>query len=126
MKKICYIVIGILLVLALSPLPIIVSASPQTSAPQAGGTIRAHTVAFTHHAEGQDHFGAYFSGKEGYWQHYRGFGGDAITAPFSGGIANWGWWGTFYHVLAVPKTFLYLYPPAWTGNNYEATFIVIW
>ncbi|MGC9397456.1 MAG: hypothetical protein ACP5J4_21635, partial [Anaerolineae bacterium] len=81
----------------------------------------------THYAENQWHYGAYFRGQEGYWPHYRGPGGDALTALFSGGIANWTWWGAWYHVLATPKTFLiFAAPHAWVGNNYEATFMVVW
>jgi hypothetical protein len=101
-----------------------VAAHPKADINRSGGTIRAHTVDKTHYAGGQWYYGAYFSGKEGYWQHYRGPGGDGATSLFSGGIANWGWWGAFYHVLSVPKSFLLTHPfQGWVGNNYEATFI---
>lgn len=120
-------VVWCLFTLVLLLLPAAITAHPQTDVTQAGGTIRAYMVEKTHYAEGQWHYGAYFHGKEGYWQHYKGPGGDAATAPYSGGIANWGWWGTFYNALSVPKTFLYLHPfSAWDGNNYEASFMVVW
>ena len=126
MKRITFVMVFVLLFVAML-LPTTASASYDNNVTRTGGTIRAHTVDTTHYADGQWHYGAYFSGKEGYWQHYRGPGGDAETAWFSGGIANWGWWGTFYHVLSTPKTFLYTHPfQGWNANNYEATFIVVW
>jgi hypothetical protein len=79
-------------------------------------------------SSGQIHYGAFFSGKEGYWQHYLGPGGDAATAYAGGGIANWNWWGTNFNVLLCPRTWLFFPNQAvkWLGSNYQANFQVIY
>lgn len=80
----------------------------------------------------EPHWGAFF--RSSYLQcwspHYLGEGGDAATAPYSGGIANWDWWGSPPVVLLLPKSWLN-WPaciptlsckgPKWTASNYEAT-----
>ena len=122
-KTRCLLVLGLLSCLTLM-LPSIGAAHPREVVNKAG-PIWAYQVAFTHYAGGESHYGAWFRGKEGYGQHYRY--GDWQTRPFSGGIASWGWWGTFYHVLSTPKTWLLFgVPHSWFGSNYKANFQVIW
>lgn len=85
------------------------------------------SVAYTE-SNGVQHFGAFFYGKEGYWQHYLGPGGDTATAYAGGGIANWNWWGTNYNVLLCPKTWLFFpnQTEKWYGHNYQANFQVVY
>jgi hypothetical protein len=74
------------------------------------------------------HYGAWFSGSNGYNQHYLGPGGDAATCNSgSGCISSWNWWGSYYAVLLLPKCWLYSsciggqIPDRWNPNYYQAT-----
>lgn len=74
----------------------------------------------------EPHYGAFFSGANGYNQHYLGTGGDSATCNSSAGcIGNWNWWGDDLNVLLVPKGgWLLTDPPwgeKWQGSNYQAT-----
>ena len=72
--------------------------------------------------DGGPHYGAFFSGQNGYNQHFLGPGGDGATSCCSGGITNWNWWGSSLNVLLVPKTWYFgLYSGAGTASNYQAT-----
>lgn len=67
------------------------------------------------------HYGAFFSGQNGYGQHFLGPGGDGATSCCSGGIANWNWWGGSLNVLLLPKSWLLGgYSGSWTASNYQA------
>ena len=126
MRKVKFVSMFVLLVLLSSlvlMLPSIGAAHPQ-DVPNKAGPIWAYTLQKAFFAEGQWHYGAFFRGKEGYWQHYRY--GDWLTAPWEDGIENWDWWGTFYQVLLTPKRWLAAGSPhSWYGCNYKANFQVV-
>lgn len=75
----------------------------------------------------EPHYGATFSGQNGYNPHFLGVGGDSATCGSSAGcIANWNWWGANYHVLLVPKNGWLSQQVPWVGDrwkawNYQAT-----
>lgn len=84
-------------------------------------TTTANSVGYAFWSGGP-HYGAFFSGQNGYNQHFLGPGGDAVTGCCSGGIANWNWWGSSLNVLLLPKTWLAGgYSGSWTASNYQAT-----
>ncbi len=85
------------------------------------------TTAYLHgysHWDNGPHYAAFFSGDYGKNQHFLGTGGDAATAPYSGGIAAWDWYPpTWQSRLLTPKTWLIM--EDWRGasvaSNYQAT-----
>jgi len=87
------------------------------------------TTAYKHDVSHYDpwyeaHYAAFFNGDYGKNQHFLGTGGDAATAPYSGGIAAWDWYPpTWQSRLLTPKTWLII--ESWRGasvaSNYEAT-----
>jgi hypothetical protein len=124
MRKVKFFSVFVLLSCLMLMLPSIGAAHSQEVVNKAG-PIWAYKVTKAFYAGGSWHYGAYFQGKEGYWQHWQY--GDWQTAPFSGGIANWDWWGTFYNVLLTPKTWLAVaWPDSYYGSNYRANFQVVW
>lgn len=83
--------------------------------------LQAYSVAIAYWWWDGPHWGAWFSGDHGRDQHYLGPGGDAATAPYSGGIANWDWWGNSLSVLMLPRTWLVVGgSEARTADNYSA------
>lgn len=81
-----------------------------------------HKVAFRTDGGTNPHFGAFFSGQNGYNQHYLGPGGDGATSGYDGGISNWNWWGNGLYVLLTPKTWVLFNPiEGQNPSNYQAT-----
>jgi len=52
------------------------------------------------------HYGVSFRGTNGADPNYTGPGGNAATAPYSGGIKAWNWWGTGLGTLLTPRSWL--------------------
>jgi hypothetical protein len=111
-----------------------VQASASPTPPQPNGfwsTIRAYQVAWAFNDPPLvPHYGAWFSGSNGYNQHYFGPGGDNATCLYSGSgcISTWNWWGPNYAVLLLPKCWLFSYfcvsgqiPERWNAFYYQAT-----
>lgn len=111
-----------------------VQASTSSAPPQPNGfwsTIRAYQVAWAFNDPPLvPHYGAWFSGSNGYNQHYFGPGGDNATCLYSGSgcISTWNWWGPDYAVLLLPKCWLFAYfcvsgqiPERWNAFYYQAT-----
>lgn len=111
-------IVGVLMLLALA---IILTPKVSKAEPMQGWyTATAYSVGFSHWGGGSPHYAAFFSGDYGYNQHFVGPGGDAATASYSGGIANWDWYPPFYSRLLVPKTWLLFGIGANTPSNYQA------
>lgn len=84
-------------------------------------TTTANSVGYAYWDNGP-HYGAFFSGQNGYNQHFLGPGGDGATNCCSGGITNWNWWGSSLNVLLLPKSWLFgFHSGSWTPENYQAT-----
>ena len=86
-------------------------------------TTTAYQVAYSHWDWGP-HYAAFFNGDYGRNQHFLGTGGDAATAPYSGGIAAWDWYPpTWQSRLLTPRTWLIeqSWRGTWVGSNYQAT-----
>ena len=49
------------------------------------------------------HYGTSFRGSNGADPNFTGAGGNAATAPYSGGIKAWNWWGAGLGTLLTPK-----------------------
>jgi hypothetical protein len=91
---------------------------------QGWNNLRAYKHGYSHLDWDGPHYAAFFSGDYGYNQHFLGTGGDAATAPYSGGIAAWDWYPPGVESrLLTPRTWL-IYEN-WRGandaNNYLAT-----
>lgn len=84
-------------------------------------TTTANSVQIAYWSSGLPHYGAFFSGQNGYNQHFLGPGGDGATSCCSGGIANWNWWSSSRNVLLLPKTWIFFYSGSNTPSNYRAT-----
>lgn len=75
----------------------------------------------------EPHYGAFFSGSNGYNQHYLGPGGDAETCSSSAGcISSWTWYpDNVRNILLLPKAGRLLteppWGPKWQASNYQAT-----
>ena len=112
------------MLLALSALAMLI---PHTSfaKPLLGwNNLRAYKYGFSHYDWDGPHYAAFFSGDAGHNQHFLGIGGDAATAPYTGGIAAWDWYPPgIGSRLLLPRTWLVF--GGWRGaivaNNYLAT-----
>ncbi len=86
-------------------------------------TTTASSVGYSHW-DGGPHYAAFFIGDHGQNQHFLGTGGDAATAPYSGGIAAWHWYPPGWESrLLLPKTWLIVeaWRGTWAASNYRAT-----
>jgi len=119
MRRIKFLLVFLLLVSAVLLTPVVSLAQPL----RGWVTLRAYDVGYSHWDWGP-HYAAFFSGDYGRNQHFLGTGGDAATAPYSGGIAAWDWYPpTWQSRLLLPKTWLIYeeWRGAWEPNNYQAT-----
>ena len=121
MRKLKFISMSVLLVSAVMLMPVVSLAKPL----QGWITTTAYKVDFSHYDPWPiPHYAAFFSGDYGRNQHFLGTGGDAATAPYSGGIAAWDWYPpTWQSRLLTPKSWLINeeWRGAWVGSNYQAT-----
>jgi len=93
MKKLLLILTLFLLSMSLVPAP-----------PALAGPMHrtADYVGWTHNdPPWEPHWGAFFSGHDGYGQHFTGPSG----APSS--YRRWNWWGDYHHVLLLSKSWLW-------------------
>ncbi len=119
MRKVKFVSMFVLLALLMSAGPGVALAQPL----QGWITTTAYDVGYSHW-DGGPHYAAFFSGDHGKNQHFLGTGGDAATAPYSGGIAAWDWYPpTWQSRLLLPKTWLVAeaWRGAWVADNYLAT-----
>lgn len=112
MCKSNFVLVLVLLIAAVMLMPTVSQAKPL----QGWITTTAYDHAYSHW-DGGTHYAAFFSGDYGRNQHFLGTGGDAATAPYSGGIAAWDWYPpTWQSRLLTPRAWLIA-----GASNYQAT-----
>lgn len=116
MRKLRLVSVFVLLAFVVVLTPAVTLAHPS----QGWITRTAYAVAYSHWDNGP-HWAAFFSGDYGRNQHFLGPGGDAATAPYSGGIAAWHWYPpTWQSRLLLPKLWLAFGAGAGIAANYQA------
>jgi len=121
MRKLKFVPVFVLLASAVMLMPTASLARPL----QGWFTTTAYKVDHSHYDPWPiPHYAAFFNGDYGKNQHFLGTGGDAATAPYSGGIAAWHWYPpTYQSRLLTPKSWLFdeEWRGTWVGSNYQAT-----